>query len=352
MKSFLRNALAVGLACGFVWLLIKLGYLDLSLTWNQIKDNPLLVTAIMLCQCLVLTLLGARYQSLLRRSEIVCGWKNVVGATVVSTAVGQWAPASVGVIEVIRLALLKNNSTKSHTEESVSLMKLAVVSFIDRVAGFLAMLVFGGVSCMALVIHFLIAKEKEHIFGFMILGSISIVAALVVITSPYIATRSPFFKKNILIDGIDSPSKLRKILHKFIELFWLFCERLQSPKSLLMPVGYGIASTGISVIVFSLCSQLIKMPISIWSFAAVFPIMSILAVFPLGFAGIGGQQFVAVALFGVLGVSSQAAAQASFVQNALSLISLSLFAMLFLKGASRALLKKVMVKATAEPSFP
>ena len=91
----------------------------------------------------------------------------------------------------------------------------------------------------------------------------------------------------------------------------------------------------------------IGQPISLSAIIAVFPVMSVLTLLPLGFAGVGGQQLVAIALFDIFLLSPTAVSSASLLQNIIFIIDNTLLGLLF-AHLSASHIKAILRKSSSD----
>jgi uncharacterized membrane protein YbhN (UPF0104 family) len=108
-----------------------------------------------------------------------------------------------------------------------------------------------------------------------------------------------------------------------------------------MPIFISMICVLCSCYALYLCSVASGQSVPLLAALATFPVIAVAGLLPLGFAGLGGYQLIAVAVFGILGVPSNAVSSASVLQNAMQLVVNTTLGIAHLHH-SGALVKKIL----------
>jgi hypothetical protein len=147
-KAALRAVVLICLGVGILFFMHREGLFDLSAVASAFAQQLPLVVVIVLSQILLAGLLLLRYGLLVRMLGLTLPWSHLASANFVSNAVGQWAPGSLAVTEILRMSLMLGAQKAQGNSLSKSASAIAVASFYDRTIGFFTMLSVGSVTTL------------------------------------------------------------------------------------------------------------------------------------------------------------------------------------------------------------
>lgn len=354
MKNLFRIASLMSLGGFVLWLMSRYGLIDFSLIAKAFLHGWEYVALISVALLIMYVLLMFRYVSVARAFGIRCSTREMMAATFVSVAVGQWAPGSLAVMEMIRLTLMFGADKKAGMQGAKA--ALVVASLYDRLIGFFVYLVMGFVGSIILLCY------RLGLFSFFLSSSatdatamnsgegmlkvitalaiVSMAGASAILAMPFVA-RSPavcrvwsglgsillkragasHFPWPFLASMHTSAEKLRSALSEGASKLFSFA----TPVMLTLVVGVT------NYLAFFWSSKGMEHPIPFLAIVVLMPIMGLAQLLPLGFAGMGGYQLVTALLFGLLSADPKAAASANLLQNALGLAVSTLLGLWFIK---------------------
>lgn len=338
-KLFLRTFIFASLAFLFLYLMHIFGLLR----WNDISQafarHPKTILGVCVLQLVTAVVMMLRYWKLLQLFGISADLKRSSTATFISTALGQWFPGSMAVVEMLRVGLMfgVDSQTGAQTAGMASGIKarLAIVSIVDRLVGFLGILSMGLIASGVLQLFFSADSSVFLLFSFALLGVAGLVALPVVARLRWTRT---FFKSR-LSAGVGShptaaPKKLQTLLRHLESLRHDVEAGTRHPARLVGPVLLSMVSLLLTSASLFLSARALGERLDFFQIVCVFPIVSLASVLPLGFAGIGGYQLVMASLFGLFAVSPAVVASAGLLQSALLLLVNSLLGLAFLKSSA------------------
>ena len=308
----------------------------------------------------VLIIMMFRYFYLLKMLRIYLPLKQVAAATFVSNALGQWAPGSLAVIELVRIGLmvgadrvgtgtggsLENGTASAGAGVRPEFLKsrLAVVSLLDRFCGFFTMLSIGGFTSFLFLLLSDNNESAHHQQLLLTLSVGSLGGAAFLFCLPFLS-RSAWCDRvlGLLNSVCVSPSGrvphfaqrlLGKAVVKFALLRGIVASDTRDLRLFVLPVFLSLLMMVGSCLSLYFCSRATGTEIPFFSILSVFPVMAVAGVLPLGFAGLGGYQLVAVALFQVFGLKGADVATANVLSAGVNIAVNSLLGLFFLKMSS------------------
>jgi hypothetical protein len=190
----------LGLTAAFLWFMAHYELIEFEHLANAFRSGLMWILGSLVVQVALSYLMMYRYSYVLKYVDISVPMHQVRSAAFVSNGIGQWAPGSIAVIEMIRVALLLGHE-KSENEEARKGVKVrvALASLVDRLVGFFVILTFGGAVCL----YVLFSKEGfhlEHIFHFehmraeewslFLMGLVSLGGGLAIGVLPFVSRQS------------------------------------------------------------------------------------------------------------------------------------------------------------------
>lgn len=354
MKNFVKMIVLIVASAITLYMMNQHGLLNIGDVLGAFKQGSRWVLLAIVLQFGLSLGMLFRYKYILHKFGIDVHFPQVAAATFVSNAVGQWAPGSMAVIEVIRVGLMLGADKHLRSKGKVTLAnaggseprnissRLAVASLFDRLVGFFSILAAGAVAS-ALILAFKASQGEASQNG--VLASLTLFStcgALAIGLLPWLA------RLGMLERGLQSAVAGCAIRRSQAPVFtrWIFgvgerfCLQLQSLRTVVasgssdisaffMPTIISLVSLIMACLALYCAGQAIGADISLPAILASFPVIAIASLLPIGFGGMGGYQLVAVAVFGVFGLSAASVSSASLLQNGLLLLQNTVLGMLF-----------------------
>jgi len=246
--------------------------------------------------------------------------RRVAGATLLSQAIGQFLPGSMAATELIRVGLLLGLGRGQVTALDPDLSaRLVLASILDRILGLGAMMVFGGVTGVALLMTDA-PRALVVVIGY---AAASLLLGAFMLALPVLGTLWP--------GPVDGPAwgggaltPVARVLARLhgLRRVWVVhsAEVARAPGKLVLAALIGAISLPISCLTVWLPAQGGPMPLPFWPLLAVVPLLSLATVLPMGLAGFGSQQAFAALALAAFGVDSKAVVTASLIQNVVVLV--------------------------------
>lgn len=342
-KTIARFTALAAASAAILALLKLLGILNLRLFGEAfVRGNGAiwLVAAALLAMTAVALI---RYWLILRLVSFKARAPQVVAAGLISQAVGQWAPGSMAVTELIRFGLMAglgddaapkagepgNGSGNGHAPDpgDASSVKgrIGLSILIDRLLGLGTMFLIGGFAAFYLYYRGgILIKYPVLLFS---LAVLSLALGLVLLLAPLLTKTSPWRKLSrfLAVKAASRPpaaagsahlkscsNRISRGLHNAVELLNGAAAR---PNRLLVPIILSSVIPFLNAGTLFYAAQAIGHPLPLSIILVAVP-FTILAVFlPLGLAGYGGPQLVAAGVFGLFNVGSETVIAACLVQN-------------------------------------
>ena len=316
-KAMARFAALAVVSAAILALLRVLGILNLRLFGEAFaRGNGAmgLVAAALLAMTAVALV---RYWIILRLVSFQARAPRVVAAGLISQAVGQWAPGSMAVTELIRFGLMAGPGGSKG--------RLALSILIDRLLGLGTMFLVGG--CAAFFLHFrggFLVKFPALVFS---LAVLSVAFGLALILAPFLTKTAPWRKLSrflavkaavrpaVAADPVPKKSRSARLWGGLSGAVDLLNGAAARPRRLLIPIGLSLAIPFLNGATLFYAAQAIghPLPLSVILVAVPFTILAVLL--PLGLAGYGGPQLAAAGVFGLFNVSPETVVAACLVQN-------------------------------------
>lgn len=363
MKTLIKSVIIFIIAATIIYFLFSKNLLDIKSFATALERHKIILCIIAFLQVLNCVFMSLRYFKLLKIFDVQVRFSNVISASFVGNAIGQWMPGALAFIEIIRIGLLfgatqeqqKNTSAEYHpTSTPVSEQhhkpiglrsRLVIVSLFDRLIGFFAMLLAAFIVTGVIFAKHVLEKDTPFsqsypLFFFFLLstGLLSILISL------------PFASKSILLRRLlgkvehgllfvfrrGAPNQIiKKLFHELFALLNAVAAGCQKIVFFIVPLTYSVLcvlSLSLSIYLSALALDQ-HIPLSV--ILATTAIINLTAMLPISFGGLGGIQLVAMATLSIFGVSAQTAASAQFLQNSLNLVSVSFAGLFFVKLSLR-----------------
>ncbi len=343
MKAILRSLLLLVVAFVFLSVMQKLGLLRWSDIVAAFIAHPKTILGVCLVQAFCAVVMMVRYWKLLNLFGVSTPLSQASSATFVSTALGQWFPGSMAVVEVLRIGLMFGNDPQRSLNSSGSgaglKAKLAIVSLVDRLVGFLGILLMGFVFAGYLLVQ-VVATDSSEISGVLFLMTTSGLGAATLFALPLFVRWKPVrllcrrFSEKQYGSGTRVRAVFAAIARQLEPLRHDIEAGTRHPSRLAWPIVLSFVNLLAASAALYLAARALSVHLDFFQIVCVFPIISVASLLPLGFAGIGGYQLIMATVFGIFSVSPAVVASAGVLQSALGLFVNTLLGLMFLKVSS------------------
>jgi uncharacterized membrane protein YbhN (UPF0104 family) len=351
IKTILRTVVLLVLCGGFLYLMQRFNLLRVSDIANAFHERPGVILGLACVQAFAAFIMMIRYGALLGVLGLSAPFKQVSSATFVSTAVGQWAPGSLAVVELLRVGLMIGSQpenvptdkaqTQPHRQQGIK-ARIAIASFVDRVIGFLGILVLGFLCSVYLFFRSDFPVDLRGFLagpGLLLLSSALGTSALI---SMPLLVRLKWIRRLGTIDGGKSEGGkrsrfiqgLRSLLRHFETVRHNIEVGSRKPHRLLLPIGLSMLSLLLTSFSLYLSAQALGESLDFIQIVCAYPLISLSAVLPLGFAGIGGYQLIMASIFGLFSVSPAVVASSGVLQSAVVLVVNTFIGLLYARVCS------------------
>lgn len=333
MKILLRTLLLVLLCIGFLFFMHRLGFLRTEDIVSAFETRPLTLLMIAGVQLLTAFVMMIRYSALLGVLGIAAPLRQVSSATFVSTAVGQWAPGSLAVVEVLRVGLMLGSQSATPKERGDSgrmagiKARLAIASFADRLIGFLGILVLGFIFSAYLFFQTVPPDgQREFLKGPGILLLSSGIGSFLLLTTPFLVRLGLLrnLERRWKVHGPAAQALSGRWRNLFLRHFETLRHDVDAasrhPRRLLVPLLISMSSLLLTSLSLYLSALAIGESLSFLQIVCAYPLIALSALLPLGFAGIGGYQLIMASIFSIFAVSPALVASAGVLQSAVLLL--------------------------------
>ena len=316
---------------GFLWLLKLAGVLNINLCLAAFQNKNAGFALAVLTLALLPALGAVRSYILLKKISVVTKFSHVLSAGFISQAMGQWMPGSMMVIDVIRFGLVTGMSRHRPNADDVSERdelpaRVGIAFLLDRILGLGAMFITGAL-CAAI----LYAKRDpliKHSSPLIAMAAISFCVGALLLMAPFWA-RNRLLRKLLAGTGADSIPRNRagrgmgpfaRILQTLRIAMNALREVSMTWGDLRLPLFISFALAVLNPLTLYSAAWAMDRPLPIPAIITAIPFTLLAILLPLGIAGFGGQQAMAVGAFSVFNINPETVVAASLVQNVLALI--------------------------------
>jgi len=318
LKRLLAGTIAVVLSGACLLALRALGALDLGVVLG-LRYNKLALLGAALCNVAVAFGAIVRYRLLLQIVGVRLPLSLLIRPNLVAQAVGTWLPAPMAVTEALRLSMTLGGTSGGAPDELLARRaRITVASLVDRVLGLGAMLLAGGTAGLWLVVSgSAIASRTDAVLVF---SGISIGLGVVLLLLPLAGRFRWPARLAVWMAGWRPHRGRGRWLASVMESLSKAAEDIAAPT-------WGLVAPGmVSVcLLLGTCGSYYlpglatPHPLSFTALVVGVPLLSLSTVLPLGFAGIGSQQLLALGVFSIFALDGASVVTASLVQNSLSI---------------------------------
>jgi uncharacterized membrane protein YbhN (UPF0104 family) len=319
-KTILRCSALAAISAAILGLLKVLGILNLRLFGEAFARGNGAIWLVAAALLAMIAVALVRYWLILRLVSFKARAPHVVAAGLISQAVGQWAPGSMAVTELIRFGLMAGLGERS---------RLALSILIDRLLGLGTMFLVGGFAAFFLHIRGgILIKYPVLVFS---LAVLSIVFGLALILTPLLTKTSLWRKlsrflavkasaRPPVVANLARPkSRSARIWSGMSNASELLNGAAARPRRLLIPIALSLVIPFLNAATLFYAAQAIGYPLPLAAILVAVPFTILAVLLPLGLAGYGGPQLVAAGVFGLFNVSSETVVAACLVQNTIVL---------------------------------
>jgi uncharacterized membrane protein YbhN (UPF0104 family) len=328
----LSKAMAMALmSVGFLWLLKLAGVLNLRLCLAAFQNKNAGFALTVSTLALLPALGAARSYILLKKISVVTKFSHVLTAGFISQAVGQWMPGSMMVIEVIRFGLVTGMSRHRLNADDMSERddhpaRVGIAFLLDRVLGLGGVFITGALCAVILFVK----RDPliKHSSPLIAMAALSFCVGAVLLMAPFWA-RNRLLRKFLAGMGADSIPRNRagrgagpfgRILQVLRAGMNALGEASMTWRDLRLPLFISFALAVLNPLTLYSAAWAMGRPLPILAVITAIPFTLLAILLPLGIAGFGGQQAMAVGAFSVFNLSPETVVAASLVQNVLALI--------------------------------
>lgn len=329
MKFFLKVIFMSALSGGLILALEKFGLLRLHDFVQALSAHKKHLVFATLFQLIIFACMLGRYKSLLDTLGIKTPLNRVSAATFIGLAAGSTLSGSMAVIEMVRVGLMLGSDPQEHM-----LSKMMVASLLDRLLGFFVILALG--ACMGIyTLYFFQGQvlEERNLFLLRALVLGSVLGTICVALLPWVSQKKLLTRllERFLLKG--RPGFYHNIAMKaknlVLSLELAFQTGTQQKSRLIVPTFYSVGAAVCSGIAFYYSYLAVGFPVNLSAIFITFPVIAVAQVLPIGIAGVGGQQLVAIAIFSIFSLQQDKIAQASLLWNVLQVVISIILAMWF-----------------------
>ncbi len=343
IKILFRSVFLLVFAALILWTMGYYNLFDFALILQALSNAKSFLIATALTQLVVFVILLYRYILIVRAFGVGVQSKDLAAATFVSVALGQWAPGSLAFMEAIRMSLTFGSDTSSEKVDGAK-ARLIAASFYDRLLGFVVILAIGFcVTIPVCVWQWLESGWTSTVGSLALLAVFSLGGSIALLSLPFLSRWAVSKKILLAIHSKSSEFELGKFA-KFATMVSRVAGALENLRHVLAAGGTHFRRFLPAMLVSALASILtnvvtylaalsIGTSIPFVAIVATFPVIAIVGIIPMGFAGIGGYQLVTIALLQIFGVDARVASAASLMQTAVSLLMSTFLGLLFARAS-------------------
>ncbi len=283
----------------------------LAEVWSRRRG---LLWGMLLLQSLMAAVNVVRYLVILRACGVRAPWRDVAAATLVSTGLSLWLPASAGVAELLRVGLMCGAEA---TDREGLPERVVLASLLDRVLGMIAVGLLGVVAAAALLRNpWPRAAQSGALWLTIVLGLLgaALLSAALLALRRWARRVPGVSRADRSLPGW-APRRLRRAGARL----WRAVAALRSQSvrtaDLALPLLLAWLAFMLLAWILLLAIQAVggaAMPAAV---ASALPYFTLAGMLPVSVGGLGGQQLVIVAMLSLLG-SEPVAVAAAGVLNA------------------------------------
>lgn len=345
MKNILKIAALTLLSGMIIWFLAHKNLIHFELIKSALAHSKWLIIGIAVLQIFNYFSMGLRYQVILKTLNFKQKFKNVIAATFIGNGLGQWLPGSLAFIEVIRVGLMTKSINQSENAQQ-EVGHLAIASLFDRLIGLFIGLFIGTLICIYFIITLKQVDSAQFLILLLVSGFNGFMCLLILLLPLFAGSK---LMQHILARGermclhfISHPkfhSMIIAFFHKTNALIKFFAKNGRNYKLFFIPMGLSLCSFLGFAFSLQVASYALGTTIPFLVTLCIVAILSVITALPISVGGIGAPQLITAILFGAFGANSAQAASAQFLQTGITLITISLCALLYLPRMMKEIIK-------------
>lgn len=331
-RRLFRYAAMVIIGLGSLFILKKLGYLNLDAVAAAFRREGFRIGLVVLCLAALLLLSAIRMFFLVRTLRLRVSFREILAANLVGQAIGQWLPGSLALTEMFRFGVLAKLSPKEDDNPTGAgpIGRLGLAILLDRLLGLGAMFAVGGLA--GLWIFFArppIAPGHGPSIG--LLSALSFLLGLAALAAPYRPNRllKKIARRKSGMDSgrEDAPgwppagtrSLVRRAAGKIVHLLEAVDQLRSRRNKPAVPLLLSLAAAVLNPLTLYFASRAAGSSLPFPVILAAIP-FTVAAVFlPTGIAGYGGPQLLAAGVFALFGAEPATVVTACLLQNTIVL---------------------------------
>lgn len=302
-----------------LWGLFRFGLLDTERIWTAFARHRGLLVLSVAC-LLAMSVVGVvRHMLALSAFGVPIPWQRVTAANLISQAVGQWAPGSMAVSEVLRIGMLLGGAPAG-ADRAQTVARIAMASLVDRIVGLGVMFCLGTVTALTAMYTGGSASQRAPL---LVLALATLLMGAALLALPFAGDTRPMHWLIKRLRAADSSLVLivyrERVAASLAHIQVASAQWTKSRGALVGAVLLSLASSVLNPLTLYLAGLATGGIVPFVLVAAVLPATIANVILPIGVAGFGGPQLVSVALFTPFGVSAETVVAMSLVQNTLVL---------------------------------
>jgi uncharacterized membrane protein YbhN (UPF0104 family) len=305
---------------GSLWILKKLGILDLRLLQDAFRREWTWIGLIVLSLLGLLLISAVRFYFLTLALGFGAPFRDVLAVNLVGQAVGQWLPGSSAMTEVLRFGMMSGWSADAGpaADRSISGSKgrLGLALLVDRVLGLGAMFAVGGLA--GFIVLFRGGASGGFFAAVLSLSTISLALGFVALAAPFRPNR---FLHRLASRGA-GPESGPTPKNVFRRTAWEIRRILETSKEIRAHknraaglILLSLAASGLNSLTLYFASQATGRPLPFPVILAAVPFTIVALFLPSGIAGFGGPQLLAAGVFRLFGTDPGTVVAACLLQN-------------------------------------
>jgi uncharacterized protein (TIRG00374 family) len=320
VKTTLRIAVLTVVGGGSLWILKRLGILDLRPLQDAFRREWPWIGMIVLSLLGLLLISAVRFHLLTRTLGFGAPFRDVLAVNLIGQAVGQWLPGSSAMTEVFRFGLMSGWSADAGPAAdrpvSGSKGRLGLALLVDRVLGLGAMFVVGGLAGIIVLGR---GGASDGFFAVVLsLSMISLALGLLALAALFRPSRF-LHRLASRAAGPESPAAPKNV---FRRTAWEIRRLLETAKEIRRRrdraaglILLSLAAAGLNSLTLYFASLAAGRPLPFPVILAAVPFTLAAIFLPSGIAGFGGPQLLAAGVFRLFGADPGTVVAACLLQN-------------------------------------
>lgn len=353
LGNVLKLSALVGLSGIFLWILKKFDLIDFELFFNAFRDQYHWSVLAAIFYTLSVYLGVWRFVVFLKIFHFRVTMHKANVASFVSLLVGQWLPGSLVVADLLRIGLIRQGHKKVTQPQPTladqhPIKTITLASLLERFVGQAVMFLVAAFATILMIVIYTDLIQNMPLVILMTLLTFG--TGMLMLGASFILNFR--WLRTFLKQGFQAVKKqpwikhrltLQKGMDQFYQSGTTIYQLLQEILKDLRAFSFTLVLSLAVYLTFSLSlwftSFATGQPVPFISILITSPILMLAFVLPIGFAGIGGQQMVVVAIFSLFQLAPETISSASLVHSTIILISNTLLGVGYLLLSSKEVLQ-------------